>query len=97
MQNLYDEETVFDQDQDQATGKARKKSSGEVQTLSVDFDALLPHIGEMGRYQVDTCLLQGETLQDKKYLTCCDSFIKKNLNFQIYLLITHSLLPGHYY
>merc|ERR1719331_1395883 len=48
---------VFDQDQDQATGKARKKSSGEVQTLSVDFDALLPHVGEMGRYQLALYLL----------------------------------------
>ena len=55
MQKLYDEEMVFDQDQ--TTGKAKKKG-GEVQTLSVDFDALLPHIGEMGRYQVYTCLLQ---------------------------------------
>ena len=42
---------VFDQDQSGA-GKAKKKD--KVQTLSVDFDALLPHIGEMGRYQVDT-------------------------------------------
>ena len=67
VQNLYDEEMVFDQDQDQATGKARKKSSGEVQTLSVDFDAMLPHIGEMGRYQVDTCLLQGKTLPDNNF------------------------------
>ena len=29
-----------------------KKAKKEVETLSVDFDALLPHIGEMGRYQM---------------------------------------------
>ena len=56
-QNLFEEEMVFDQDPTD-NGKAKKKSP-KVQTLSVDFDALLPHIGEMGRYQVDTrlCLI----------------------------------------
>jgi len=53
-QNLFDEEMVFDQDQSGA-GKAKKKD--KVQTLSVDFDALLPHIGEMGRYQMVLYLL----------------------------------------
>ena len=75
---------VFDQDQDQATGKARKKSSGEVQTLSVDFDALLPHIGEMGRYQVDTYLLQGKTWPDKNVFIYLAAF---DFNLQFYLLI----------
>ena len=33
------------------------KKKNQVQTLSVDFDALLPHIGEMGRYQMVLYLL----------------------------------------
>jgi hypothetical protein len=37
--------------------KKNKKVKKEVQTLSVDFDALLPHIGEMGRYQMILYLL----------------------------------------
>lgn len=36
--------------------KGQNKPKG-VQTMSVDFDALLPHIGEMGRYQITLYLL----------------------------------------
>ena len=44
---------VFDGEQKDAEVKVKvKKAKKEVETLSVDFDALLPHIGEMGRYQM---------------------------------------------
>ncbi len=40
-----------------AKQKGNKAKESKVQTLSVDFDALLPHIGEMGRYQMVLYLL----------------------------------------
>ena len=34
-----------------------KASSKKVETLSVDFDSILPHVGEMGIYQMGLFLL----------------------------------------
>ncbi len=39
------------------SGGGDDQEDGGVKTLSVDFDALLPHIGEMGRYQLVLYLL----------------------------------------
>lgn len=40
-----------------SASNGRKDKKPPVQTLSVDFDAILPHIGEMGRYQIVLYLL----------------------------------------
>ena len=40
-----------------STSSSSSSSTKGVKTLSVDFDALLPHIGEMGRYQLVLYLL----------------------------------------
>lgn len=49
------EEMIAEDPNNKAANKAT--GSNKVQTMSVDFDMMLPHIGEMGRYQIVLYLL----------------------------------------